>query len=178
MMTSRGTLPRSGIGRILISLVAAEAAAGPYLADWNETHIYNPSWPPHAKFHNGQTMSMGVALALATFWQLWRKHDTLDDARQALDSASLSASLYWLTQTSALAYPGAKAVDPPGTPKFPKWKFAAPSLPIVALGNAFERRRLRRMGHAGNPPDGTVPPARWRKLGQAGSVPGRAAPST
>jgi hypothetical protein len=82
MMTNRGTLPRFGIGRILISLVAAGTAAGPYLADWNETHIYNPSWPPHAKFHNDQTMSMGVALALAAFWQLWRKHDTLDDARQ------------------------------------------------------------------------------------------------
>jgi hypothetical protein len=26
-----------------------------------------------------------------------------------------AASMYWRTATSALAYPGAKAVDPPGT---------------------------------------------------------------
>jgi hypothetical protein len=139
-MTGGDTSARLSVGRILISLVATEAATGPYLADWNETHIYNPSWSPHAKFHNGQTMSMGVGLALATFWELWRKHDTLDDALRALDSASLSASLYWLTQISALSYPGARAVDPPGTARFPQWKFALPSLVIVALGNRLERR--------------------------------------
>jgi hypothetical protein len=44
------------IGRWLLSLVALFTIAGPYGADWNETHIYNPNWPPHAKFHNAQTM--------------------------------------------------------------------------------------------------------------------------
>lgn len=142
-MTPRPAPRRFAIGKVLISFIAAETAIGPYWADWNETHIYNPAWPPHAKFHNGQTMSMGAGLALATVWQLWRKHETPDIARQALDSASLTAALYWLTNTSALAYPGAKSVDPPGTAKFPQWKFVVPSLSLIALGNALERRRLR-----------------------------------
>ncbi len=38
--------------------------------------IYNPTWPPHAKFHNGQTMSMGAGLAAMTLWQLWRAQDS------------------------------------------------------------------------------------------------------
>lgn len=130
---------RFGIGKVLISLVAAETAAGPYMFDWNETHIYNPTWPPHAKFHNAQTMSMGAALATASLWQLWKGSG---DAREALDDAAISAALYWVTQISALLYPGSKAVDPPGTARFPQAKFALPSLALVALGYLLERRRL------------------------------------
>lgn len=133
---------RRSLGKVLISFVAAETAAGPYLADWNATHIHNPTWPPHAKFHNGQTMSLGLGLALATIWQLWRPHDTPRDAGRALDAASLTASLYWLTTTSALVYPGAKAVDPPGNGRFPQWKFVVPSLALVVVGHGLERRRL------------------------------------
>ncbi len=43
-------------GKMLITIVAAYAAFGSYVFDWNKTHIYNPDWPPHAKFHNAQTM--------------------------------------------------------------------------------------------------------------------------
>jgi hypothetical protein len=52
------------VGKVLISLSAAGTLIGSYVADWNETHIHNPTWPPHAKFHNAQTMSMGAALSL------------------------------------------------------------------------------------------------------------------
>ena len=55
----------------------------------------------------------------------------------------MSAALYWLTQVSALAYPGARAVDPPGTAFFPQAVVALPSLALVALGYTVERRRLR-----------------------------------
>jgi hypothetical protein len=44
MSNSGGRPGRFGAGKVLISLVAAETAVGPYLADWNETHIYNPAW--------------------------------------------------------------------------------------------------------------------------------------
>lgn len=130
---------RFGIGKVLISLVAVETVAGPYRFDWNETHIYNPTWPPHAKFHNAQTMSMGAALGTISLWQLWKNSD---DRHEALDAAAISAALYWVTNISALFYPGSKPVDPPDTARFPNAKFALPSLGLVALGYLLERRRL------------------------------------
>jgi uncharacterized protein DUF6640 len=127
-------------GRALISLVSLVTAAGPYRADWNETHVKNPAWPPHAKFHNGQTMSLGLALGVTSLWQLWRAPST----RESLDAGAALASLYWLTQISALAYPGSKAVDPPGTAKFPQAVVALPALALTAAGYVLERRRLAR----------------------------------
>ena len=60
-------------------------------------------------------------------------------------AASLAASMYWLTNTLALAYPGAKSVDPPGTATFPQWKFALPGAYMPGKGpnvgrNAGSRR--------------------------------------
>lgn len=140
---TKPTPQRFSTGKVLISLVSTWTAVGSYVFDWNETHIYNPSWPPHARFHNAQTMSLGVGLAGITLAQLWRRHDNAADARRAANAAALTGSLYWLTQISALAYPGSKAVDPPATDVFPQGKAAFPALALVAIGLGLERRRLR-----------------------------------
>lgn len=133
---------RVSTGKVLISLVSTWTAVGSYVFDWNDTHIYNTSWPPHAKFHNAQTMSLGVGLAAVTLTQLWRPHDDVTDARRAVGVAAVTATLYWLTQISALAYPGSKAVDPPDTATFPQGRAAFPALALIALGVSLERRRL------------------------------------
>ncbi|NBH06844.1 DUF6640 family protein [Amycolatopsis sp. SID8362] len=132
-------MSRKPLGRALISLTSLLTAVGPYRADWNETHVYNPAWPPHAKFHNGQTMSLGLALGVTSLWQLWRP----SSGRAGLDAGAALASLYWVTQVSALAYPGSRAVDPPGK-GFPQAKVAFPALAVTALGYLLERRRLAR----------------------------------
>jgi hypothetical protein len=84
-------------------------------------------------------MSMGAALSSTSIWQLW---SASGDAREALNVGAICAALYWVTQVSALFYPGSKAVDPPGTATFPQAKFALPSLGLVGLGYLLERRRL------------------------------------
>ena len=107
------------VGRILISLSAVANAVGPYAADWSKTHVFNPKWPPHAKFHNGQTMSMGLCLGLLTTYYTWSPSFA---PQESLTTAAILGSVYWLTGLSAIFYPGSKGVDPEygeGFPQFP-----------------------------------------------------------
>jgi hypothetical protein len=127
-------------GKVLISLSAAGTMIGSYVADWNETHIHNPTWPPHAKFHNAQTMSMGAGLSLAALYHLWKP----GRSRESLDSAAIIAGLYGLTQLSAVLYPGTASVDPPRDDNWPQLKYTLPSLGLILLGYVTERHRITR----------------------------------
>lgn len=99
--------------RAILSVLAGLTAVGGYLADWNETHVFNPRWPPHAKFHNGQTMSTGLCLGLATAYYTWRPTNTgtISGAMDNLFTATIFSSLYWITQVSAILYPGSDWCD-------------------------------------------------------------------
>lgn len=41
--------PHNMVGRILLTLDAIALIVAAPMADYNETHIFNPRWPPHAK---------------------------------------------------------------------------------------------------------------------------------
>ncbi len=103
------TRRNSIIGRCLLSLVAAVTIFGSFIADWNTTHIYNPNWPPHARFHNGQTMAVGVLLGLAALFFTWRRKG---DARTNLIAAALFDAFYWISQAMAFLFPGVAWTDP------------------------------------------------------------------
>jgi len=128
-------------GRICLTLVAVSTSISCYLADWNESHVKNPRWPPHARFHNGQTMSMGLCLGLMTAWLTWR---TSTNPADSLFCAALIGSLYWITGLSAILYPGTKWVDPElgeGAPQVPV--FSA-HIALAWLGYWLETRKLVR----------------------------------
>jgi hypothetical protein len=126
------------VGKTLISATALGQMIGPFVFDFNDTHIYNASWPPHAKFHNAQTMSSGVALSAATLVNLWRP----GSGRVGLDAAALSASVYWVSQLSAFLYPGTASVDPPGKDTWPQLRYTIPILTTIATGYALARHGL------------------------------------
>ena len=88
----------------LVTVVAVLTLCLAYVFDWNETHVYNPKWPPHAKFHNAQTLLLGPLLGAVALWFLWNNHD--------LRSAALTCSLYWISQLGSLAFPGTALIDP------------------------------------------------------------------
>jgi hypothetical protein len=137
-------------GKILVSLVGSSAAVGAFAADWNETHIYNPNWPPHAKFHNAQTMVFAVDLAAISLYQLWvRKPYT----RSSLRWATLFAGLFWGAQAPAILFPGTAFTDPEQAGSQPKVLGVTINqvvgqvvliYPLLGLGYYLESRRLRR----------------------------------
>lgn len=152
-MTST-TKSRWTIGKILISLVAIFTVVSPYLADWNITHIYNPAWPPHAKFHNAQTMVLGAMLGFLAIYCLWFKQEITK--RQKLNEATVLTSLYWLAQLPAILFPGTALADP-GINGVQMPEILGVELnqlildivvifPLIALGYYLENRVLKKAG--------------------------------
>ncbi|EHY54141.1 hypothetical protein HRR83_004794 [Exophiala dermatitidis] len=154
-------------GRLLLTLVSLSTSISCYIADWNETHVKNPKWPPHARFHNGQTMSMGLVLGLLTLYFTWRKPpkpqatsspsgpgsniDANKDgfsvalAKDSITSAALVGSLYWITGISAIMYPGTKWVDPEFGTGAPQRGVFLGHLVLVWVGWWLEMRKLSRL---------------------------------
>lgn len=127
--------------RSLLTIVGLFTCAGAYIADWNETHIHNPRWPPHAKFHNGQTMSMGLALGAATLYYLWRPLKA-GAAKDNLNTVVIFASLYWVTQLSAILYPGTRFTDPEFGDAVPQLYICAVTFALIGIGYVFETSRI------------------------------------
>ncbi len=96
-------------GRWLLSLVGLFTSLGCWAADYGKTHMFNDRWPPHAKFHNGQTLMFGTLLGLLTLFYAWRRRGLGPDN---LKAAALLASLYWITQATAGLLPNTALMDP------------------------------------------------------------------
>ncbi|MEV6593142.1 DUF6640 family protein [Streptomyces acidicola] len=137
-------MTRISTGKILLTLTSLVTAYGSYFFDWNETHIYNPDWPPHAKFHNAQTMSMGTAVGMAGLYVLWGRRGPW--TRERLQVSTAAASVYWITQLSATLFPGTALFDRPGAASAlgPQTVVASVSLALNVLAYGLESRRLAR----------------------------------
>jgi len=105
------------LGRILLTISGLGNMLGPFIADFNETHVKNPRWPPHAKFHNGQTMSLGLILGALCLYYTFRRSN---NQRDSLRTAAVLGSIYFIAGLSAILYPGSLAVDPEFGTGFPQ----------------------------------------------------------
>jgi hypothetical protein len=102
----------NSLPRVIMACNNIVFASLAYVADWNETHIYNPRWPPHAKFHNGQSMSFGVLSALTTIYLLGRRSPNATAAKDSVFIAAIVGSLTTAAGLSAALYPGTAWTDP------------------------------------------------------------------
>ena len=139
------------ISRWLFTLAAIGLTLGAHIADISPSHIFDARWPPHAKFHTGQTLSMSILLSLLTIFFAWRK--TTDQKSAVLATVGFSAA-YWVTQATAILYPNTAFYDPEfvtahsfnlGLPGQAYFEIAFISLIAVAGGLA-----LRKSAHWSN----------------------------
>jgi len=97
----------------IVTVVATATVVGGVVADMlvpatARQHFRNPNWPPHAKFHNGQTVWLGIltgVLAIALTWF------TGGEQEIQFHIAVIVTSLVWLSMLGASVLPGTRWVD-------------------------------------------------------------------
>ena len=100
------------LGRILLTIALLSTLFGPISADWNHTHVFNASWPPHARFHSAAGLFVTIGFSLIGLWLLWRKSQ---DFLPQLLVATAVPVLAWGTFFLAVLVPGAGVEDHPGS---------------------------------------------------------------
>ncbi len=111
---------RVNFGRMLISLAAIITAVVPFLADWNDSHLFSKQWSPHARFHGVVSLGMTSLLSSVALWLLWRRSPDQD---AAVTVAAMIPIAYWgpffpatLVRGTAIEDPGHRLVRIAGVP--------------------------------------------------------------
>lgn len=80
-------------------------------------HLYNSRWPPHAKFHNGQTMLLGILLCVVSLTILFGFRPLTFPIFLV---AAATSGVYFLAMAFATIFPGVAWVDPEFGEDWPK----------------------------------------------------------
>lgn len=60
--------------KVLITLGVFIYALVVPLLEINDTHVFNPAWPPHARLHEVWQLATNTALGLFCLWLVWFKN--------------------------------------------------------------------------------------------------------
>ena len=64
---------RRKLGKSILSFVLVVGAVVATAVDWNTTHLFNPTWHPHARFHDALFLLLLDGMSLVVLWLLWRQ---------------------------------------------------------------------------------------------------------
>jgi len=100
-------MKRETAGRSLLTVNGVVVMLGGFMADMGKTHMRNPRWPPHAKFHNAQTIGLGAMLGAASLWFTWKARRPAD-----LGVAIIAGEAIYVSWAFATLMPGTAWTDP------------------------------------------------------------------
>ena len=117
------------------------------MADWNRTHLFNPNWPPHAKYHDAQSILLGSLLGASGLYFLRRRGK---NSERDLALGALLPSFFWVAQGTSFVFPGAEGFEAEFPEKVPRIKgvwinerfSSALMLALIMIGYVAERRNL------------------------------------
>lgn len=101
------------IAKWILAFVAVYQFGG-FVADavvpsTSRQHLWNPRWPPHAKFHNGQTMLLGIFGGSLSLFILFASGPL---THRMFILAAAAAAMYWFSMALAPLFPGTAWYDP------------------------------------------------------------------
>lgn len=91
------------VGNLLLTILSLFLMVGAFGADYNATHLLNPNWAGHARFHGAMTMALGVVNALMALGLLWLPVLTLTVKDRIALGAAIS-SIYWICMVAVERY--------------------------------------------------------------------------
>jgi hypothetical protein len=135
--------------RWLIGFAALFTALSPLVADFNDTHLENAAWPPHARFHGVLLACAMVATGVLAVALVWRPFPVAERRLRVRVAAFLPAAV-WGSFFVALAVPGTSSW-PDGSRPFmrvaPNVIAAAIVVCMATLAWRLDERLLARAGH-------------------------------
>jgi len=139
-------MKKNTTGRNLLYLVAGFTTVGGFLMDWNKTHLFNPKWTPHAKFHDAMTILLSTTLGAGSLYLLQKKNG---DQQMQLQWATLLPAFFYGAQAGSFLFPGAKGMDAEfpdlipqvGPLRLNEAPFSIFMLSVLAAGYTIEKKQ-------------------------------------
>ncbi len=138
--------------KTILTVTALLTLVIPSIADLNATHLTNPLWPAHARFHFGIQYFATISLNALSLYLLWGRYAERD-TRLATVGAALGPLLFWGMFFPSLLLPGTDTwpdgvTPPPGFPAF--FRTVHPNLIIALFITVTNGYALWRDGRARN----------------------------
>ena len=90
------------LGRLMLSVVIAGTVAAVIGFAWNASHVFNPDWHPHARFHAAQFTFFVTFMSPVGLRLLWRRSP---EPRVALLAVAATAVCFWGAEFFAFFVP-------------------------------------------------------------------------